>query len=141
MTPEELNKLLTGSWTYRSMHDNPDINTPFNDLQFGAGIIEIAEVAYDQITKGSLDMGGDYKLTMTGEIKRSQGEVKGIYMKGEGIAGTPTEGWVYEYYGNFVYRWENGIEQKQVMSGSVIRTVQHGSAPAGYVATYYMVKH
>ena len=57
MTQEDLNKLLKGSWAYRSLQDNPDINTPFNDLKFGAGIIEIVEFGYDQITKGSLGHG------------------------------------------------------------------------------------
>ena len=136
-----MNKILKGTWTYRSLHDNVDINKPFNDLRFGAGIIDMIEVGYDHIIKASLDMGGEYKLEITGEIKRSAGAIEGIYFKGEGIAGTSTEGWVYEYFGNLVYQWGNATNQKYVISGSVIRTVQHGNAPAGYVATFYMVKH
>lgn len=137
----DLNKLLKGTWSYRSLHDDPDLTKPFNDLRFGAGAIEITEVGYDQIVKATLDMGSNYKLDVTGEIKRESGRVTGIYLKGEGIKGTETEGWIYEYFGNLVYRWPNGIDQKNVISGSVIRSVKHGDAPAGYVATFYMVKN
>lgn len=136
----DLNKILKATWTYRSLHDDTDVSKPFNDLRFGAGIIQIDEVAYDQIILANLDMGSGYKLTITGEIRRSSGVVKGIYFKGEGIKGTPTEGWVYEYFGNLSDHWENATDQKDVISGSVIRTVQHGSAPAGYTGTFYMVK-
>lgn len=141
MKTVDLSKTLKGTWTYRSLHDEVDINKPFDDLRFGAGIIDMIEVGNNQIIKASLDMRGEYKLTVTGEIKRNAGAAVGIYFKGEGIEGTPTEGWVYEYFGNLVYQWKNATDQKYVISGSVIRTVQHGNAPAGYVATFYMVKH
>ena len=34
---------LTGSWTYRSFLNDPDIGTAFNDLEFGRGTIVIEE--------------------------------------------------------------------------------------------------
>jgi hypothetical protein len=34
---------FVGSWTYRSLLNNPDVNTVFNNLEFGRGTIEIAE--------------------------------------------------------------------------------------------------
>lgn len=32
---------LTGHWTYRSLLNDPDLATAFNDLEFGRGTIQI----------------------------------------------------------------------------------------------------
>lgn len=130
-----------GTWTYRSLLDDPDVSKDFGDLRFGAGIINFGQIAYDQILDGTLDMGGDYKLTLRGELQRDVNGINGIRWTGNGIAGTPTEGWVYDYRGVKSHNWAAADDQADVIAGSVIRTVAHGTAPAGFVATFYMVKH
>ena len=64
----------------------------------------------------------------------------GMAWRGEGVPGSPTAGWIYDYYGNLAHEWENGIDQRTVLVGSVIRAVAHGNAKAGYVGTFFMVK-
>ena len=98
------------------------------------------EIAYDQILDGTLDMGNGYELRLRGELLRDRGGIVGIRWTGTGITGTVTEGWVYDYRGVRSSQWTGASDQADVIVGSVIRTVAHGSAPAGYVATFYMVK-
>lgn len=129
-----------GTWAYRSLHDDPDLSKDFNDLRFGAGTVTFKEIAYDQILDGTLDMGGGYELCLRGELFRDRGSITGIRWTGTGVTGTPTEGWVYDYRGARTEEWPGGSDQRDVIVGSVIRTVAHGPAPAGYVATFYMVK-
>lgn len=134
-------KFYLGSWAYRSLKDDPDLSKEFNDLQFGAGRMTFKQIAYDQILDGTLDMGGGYELRLRGELFREHGDVVGIRWTGTGITGTLTEGWVYDYRGVRSSKWSGASDQADVIVGSVIRTVAHGSsAPAGYVATFYMVK-
>jgi hypothetical protein len=129
-----------GNWAYRSLHDDPDLSKEFNDLRFGAGTITFKQIAYDQILDGTLDMGGGYELRLRGELLRDRGDITGIRWTGTGVTGTPTEGWIYDYRGMATEKWQGSSDQKDAIVGSVIRTVAHGQAPAGYVATFYMVK-
>lgn len=129
-----------GTWSYRSLHNDPDLSKEFNDLRFEAGVITFGEIAYDQILDGEFDMGGGYELNLRGELVRNLGGIIQIRWTGKGIAGTPTEGWVYDYRGERIPDWVAATDQADVIVGSVIRTVAHGSAPAGYTATFYMVK-
>ena len=138
MLPEY--EFYEGTWTYRSLLDNPDLDTAFNDLRFGAGIITFGNIAYDQILDGKLDMGGGYELLLRGELLRNIGGIVGIRWTGTGETGTPTEGWVYDYRGERTPDWSGATDQADVIVGSVIRTVAHGGAPAGFSATFYMVK-
>ena len=34
---------FVGHWTYRSLLNDPDVNTAFNNLEFGRGTIDIAD--------------------------------------------------------------------------------------------------
>lgn len=129
-----------GNWSYRSLLDDPDLSKEFNDLRFGAGTITFGQIAYDQILDGNLDMGGGYELLLRGELHRDRSGIVGVRWTGTGIPGTPTEGWVYDYRGSRTQEWTGASDQASVIVGSVIRTVAHGQAPAGYVATFYMVK-
>ena len=129
-----------GSWAYRSLHNNPDLSTAFNDLYFGSGKITIKEIAYDQILDGTLNLGGGFELRIRGELLRERGVVTEIRLTGTGVTGTATEGWVYDYRGARSIAWSGASGQADVIVGSVIRTVAHGSAAAGYTATFYMVK-
>lgn len=140
-TPDPVDAIVQGIWTYRSLQNNPAVATDFNDLEFGRGMITFGSVADDLIDASELDMGGGYKLTLKGRLIRSGGQVVGLEWRGEGIPGTVTAGWIYDYQGAFTLRWPNGVNQAQVIVGSTIRTVPHGTAPAGYVGTIYMVRN
>jgi hypothetical protein len=55
---------FVGSWTYRSLLNDPDVNKSFNDLEFGRGII-IIEQAPMQGLKGTIG-GPGWSLVLKG---------------------------------------------------------------------------
>jgi len=63
-----------------------------------------------------------------------------VKMTSKGIPETATEGWIYDYEGYVTPKWTNGMNQLQTSTGSVIRTVDYGTAKAGLTATFYLVK-
>ena len=133
-------KRFIGHWVYRSLRNETEVEKDFNDLEFGRGVINIESVGEDFISKATLDMGNNYILNLSGELTRRDNEINGVKMKGEGISGSLTEGWRYDYEGFVIPAWPNGINQAFVISGSVIRVKDHGAAKAGYVGTFYMVR-
>jgi len=136
---EEYKKFI-GHWAYRSLRNETDIQKDFNDLEFGRGIITIESIGEDFIAKANLDMGGGYVLNLKGELVRQNNEIASIRVKGEGIEGTLTAGWRYDYEGFIIPQWPTGVDQAFVISGSTIRVTDHGTARAGYVGTFYMVR-
>ena len=52
------------------------------------------------------------------------------------------EEWIYDYIGWLVPTWPNSTasQQRPAIVGSVTRTIQHGTAPAGVVASFYAVR-
>lgn len=55
---------FVGKWTYRSLLNNPDVNTDFGDLEFGRGEIEIEDGPMEQLT-GSIG-GPGWSLALHG---------------------------------------------------------------------------
>lgn len=137
--------MLDGKWTYRSYHNSANLvgGDAQNALSliFGEGIFEFTSLTYVTF-KGTFDMGGNYRLELDAELHRIQDTaVVEISITGHGISGTPTEGWQYDYRGNFGHRWDNGVDQVPSFVGTVIRTKPHGNRPAGYVASFVAVRH
>ena len=131
---------LVGHWTYRSFLNRAAHEDDINKLLFAE-----AELVFDKISSGKisgvLNMGGAGSLTIDGTV--TEGTTISIRFKGVGkSAGSPSEGWIYDYIGWYVPPWPNGIDQKPAIVGSVIRTVPHsnGQAKAGVVASFIAVK-
>jgi hypothetical protein len=60
---------------------------------------------------------------------------------GTGRPGTATAGWEYRHGGHLTRHWQNGMDQRPALAGSVMRAKSHGeAAPAGYVAPFIAVK-
>ena len=140
---EEYKKFL-GQWVYRSLRNDTDLAKEFNQLEFGRGIITIDSIGEDFIAEAALRIPGNgvpdyYVLNLTGELVRRENQIAEIKMRGEGIDNSSTEGWVYDYSGFLIPAWSNGIDQAFVITGSVFRVSDHGTAKAGYVGTFYMV--
>ncbi len=131
---------LIGSWVYRSLRNNKDIAMAFNDLRFGAGIIEFSNILNNKISDSTLNMGGGYILALEGEIVTQNVEIQSINWRGSGISGTPTAGWIYDYKAFIAPTWEEATDKTLVLVGTVMRTVPHNGAPAGVTGTFYMVK-
>lgn len=132
---------FTGSWTYRSLLNDPDISTPFDKLEFGIGTIVIDDAPSELLT-GTI--GGDgWSLALRGS--RSYGSPAQVRFQGKGLV--DGEEWIYDYLGWLVPVWPASTDalDRPAIVGSVIRTIPHSSgtggiAPAGVVASFYAVR-
>lgn len=133
---------LASKWTYRSYVNTPqlvgdDAAKALNFI-FGEGVYTF-ETPTGTTLKGTFDMGGAYVLDLDGKIQ-AVGTFLTVQINGYGRAGTPTDGWEYDYNGVLAYHWPNGVNQVPALVGSVIRAKPHGQAPAGYVASFIAVR-
>ena|SRR5579862_4576153 len=132
---------FVGSWTYRSLINNPAVSTDFNQLEFGRGTIIIKEAPEEKL-EGTIG-GDDWSLALRGS--RSYGAPSQVRFQGKGVVGG--EEWIYDYIGWLVPVWPNSTDalDRPAIVGSVIRTIPHSSgnggiAPAGVVASFYAVR-
>lgn len=144
LKPQEID-MLSGQWTYRSFHNRTDLVGDDAGaalaLIFGEGVFDLEAVTYTHF-RGTADFGGGYKMDLDANIQPGDagGSVE-FDIVGKGIAGSATDGWRYDYKGAFGHRWDNGIEQRPSMVGTVVRTNPHGDAKAGYTASFIAVQH
>jgi hypothetical protein len=136
-----MNNPFVGSWTYRSLLNDPDVNQDFDKLEFGRGTIVIEEAAAE-LLQGTIG-GPGWSLALHGS--RAYGSPMQVRFQGKGLVGG--ELWVYDYIGWLVPVWPNSDStlQRAAIVGSVTRTVPHsssggGTAPAGVVASFYAVR-
>ena len=132
---------IVGTWTYRSLLNDPDINKQFNDLKFAAADLSFEKSAFGAVS-GKLSFGADY-LKLTGAA--SYGNPFALRFEGVGAtSGTIENGkpWIYDYQGYLIPSWPNGVDQRPAIVGSVIRMVTHsdGQAKAGFVASFIAVR-
>jgi hypothetical protein len=109
-----------------------------SDIEFATAVMKFDKVEDDSIF-GILDIGQYGKLNLRGKISSNDVNIN-IELQGDGIKGTSTDGWQYNYKGFVVAKWENAVNQLEACVGSVIRSKDHGSAKAGKTASFYMVK-
>ena len=129
---------LVGKWTYRSFLSDPDLATPFNDLEFGRGTISIVDAPMG-VFSGTIG-GPGWSLALNGSI--NYGDPYSVRFQGTGVVGG--EEWIYDYAGYAVKPWPNGVNQIPAMVGSIVRTIPHssgsgGTAPAGVVCSWIAV--
>jgi hypothetical protein len=132
---------FVGSWTYRSLLNDPDGAKAFNDLKFGEGTLVIEE-AHPELLKGTIG-GQGWSLALHGS--RGYGSPAQVRFQGKGLVGG--EEWIYDYIGWLVPVWPNSTAtlQRPAIVGSVVRTIPHSGdhkgtiAPAGVVASFYAV--
>ena len=136
-----MNNPFVGSWTYRSLLNDPDVNQDFDKLEFGRGAIVIEEAAAE-LLQGTIG-GPGWSLALHGS--RAYGSPMQVRFQGKGLVGG--ELWVYDYIGWLVPVWPNSDStlQRAAIVGSVTRTVPHsssggGTAPAGFVGWFYAVR-
>jgi hypothetical protein len=133
---------FVGTWTYRSLLNEPDISTDFDKLEFGRGTIVLT--APSSTTLGGTIGGPSWSLDLHGSIGYgSPGQVR---FQGKGTVGG--EEWIYDYIGWLVPVWPNSNDtlQRAAIVGSVVRTIPHSGSspgtinPAGVVASFYAVR-
>jgi hypothetical protein len=134
---------LVGKWTYRSYHNTAELvdddAAKALKLIFGEGVFTFGTSSTK--LKGTFDMGGGYVLDLQGTIRPATREAPlTVQINGYGRPGSATDGWEYDYYAFMAYNWPNGINQVSSLVGTVVRAKPHGSAPAGYVASFIAVR-
>jgi hypothetical protein len=132
---------FVGTWTYRSLLNDPDMSTDFDKLEFGRANIVIEEAA-PQLLTGTIG-GEGWSLQLHGS--REYGSPMKVRFQGKGLVSG--EEWVYDYIGWLVPIWPNSdaLLQRAAIVGSVTRTIPHsssggGTSPAGVVASFYAVR-
>ena len=133
---------FVGHWTYRSLLNDPDVNTDFNALEFGRGTIEIVDGPM-QLLSGTIG-GPGWSLALYGGF--GFGSSQGAVFRGTGLVSGET--WIYDYQAWLVPIWQNSSPslQRPALVGSVTRVIPHSGgtpgsvAPAGVVASIYAVK-
>jgi FtsP/CotA-like multicopper oxidase with cupredoxin domain len=129
---------VRGVWTYRSLVNDPVLFTPFEQLRFGEGQLQIETVDRD-VLRGRLSFGSDLGLKLEGSVE--PGPPMTIRVQGRGDQ-PGTNDWAYDYIGYLVPDWTNGRGQVDAIVGSVIRVQPHsnGQAPAGFVASFIALR-
>jgi hypothetical protein len=132
---------FVGTWTYRSLLNDPSLATPFDKLEFGVGTLAITDTA--PATMGGTIGGDGWSLNLHGAI--TGGNPGQVRFQGKGVVGG--EEWIYDYIAWLVPVWPNSNDQLQAAAlvGSVVRTIPHsngqgGTSPAGVVASFYAVR-
>lgn len=135
------NNPFVGTWTYRSLLNDPDGSKAFNDLEFGEGTLVITEES--TATLGGTIGGPGWSLNLHGSF--GYGSPMQVRFQGKGLV--DGEEWIYDYIGWLVPTWPNSnstLERKSIV-GSIVRTVPHSGSdpgpvhPAGVVASWYAV--
>ena len=133
---------FVGTWTYRSLLNDPDVNTDFDKLEFGRGTLVITASSSD--TLGGTIGGPGWSLDLHGSI--GYGSPAQVRFQGRGLVNG--EEWVYDYIGWLVPVWPNSNDRLQTAAivGSVVRTIPHSGSepktviPAGVVASFYATR-
>ena len=141
MSTHVLNPFI-GRWTYRSLLNDPDVNTTFADLEFGVGTMVIDQDAAGALT-GTIG-GPGWQLALYGSFGFGSGEM--ARFRGTGLVGG--ESWIYDYWAVYVPIWQNSTPtlQRPALVGSVVRAIAHSGStpgsvsPAGVVASIYAVE-
>ena len=127
---------FAGSWAYRSLDNDPDLSTGFDKLEFGRGTLVIAEAGPTQM--GGTIGGPGWSLDLRGSI----GYGSPMQARFQGKGNVSGELWIYDYIAWLVPAWPASAagQQTDALVGSVTRTIPHGTASAGVVASFYAVR-
>lgn len=130
------NNPFAGKWNYQSY-----LNEASQPI-FGQGVITFDDTPLGHLA-GKLVMPGANNTTLTLTLRGNfqLGTPFAARFQGNGIAGTGTAGWIYNYIGYYIPAWPDGVKEVPAFVGSVIRTVAHGpTSPAGVVASFIAVR-
>jgi hypothetical protein len=125
---------IEGKWTYRSFHNRSE---PVGDDAEKALKLIFAEAEFTfqpptgSTLEGKIDWPGG-GLDLRGTIRPGvEPNTFVVDLVGSGRPYTATAGWEYDYHAQLAHHWPNGVNQRPVLVGSVLRAKPHGSSPAG----------
>lgn len=133
---------LDGVWSYRAMHNDPDLDVPFDKLRFATGAMTLCEMSPGQVEGRVVGEGWgtwtEWSLNLTGRIFHD--DPNQIRLRGTNlIEGEP---WIYDYRAYLMPRWPGGDTDREVLVGSVIRSNSRKlhEATEGLFASFYAVR-
>ncbi len=116
------NNPFIGTWTYRSFKDIPEPVEDFDEIRLWQAQLILIEDG-PGLVKGSI-ASGDYELQIRGAVWMEESD-KNVRLRAEGLKGTNTDGWVYDYVGVLAEKWPDGDAQRPAIVGTVMRTMPH----------------
>ena len=134
---------ITGTYTYRSFINNPDVVGDFSQLAFAEAEITLF-AGLDGSISGILAWptnADDTKrdaMDLTGEIVDREPLL--IRLEGIGRKGSAIETFDYKYELTLAREWPETTSPRICLVGSVIRAKDHGTAKAGVTASVIAVK-
>lgn len=121
------------------MHNDPDLEIPFDKLRFATGAMTLLEVSPGRVEGRVAGEGWgtwtEWSLNLTGQVCTNQIRLRGTNV----IEGEP---WIYNYLGYLMPRWPGGDTDREVLVGSVIRSNSRKlhDAAEGLFASFYAVR-
>ena len=125
---------LVGTWTYRSLFNNPNVSTDFRKLEFARAHISIDDAPMG-VFKGRI-FGTDWSLDLDGAI--GYGTPWTVFFQANGF--TKGAEWLYNFTGYVVPPWPNGVDQRPAIVGSVTRLRGAANEPVNIVCSFYAVR-
>jgi hypothetical protein len=134
---------LTGYYTYRSLLNMQEPADDFNEIRFAEGELFLY-VAPDGAIRGTLAFPAD-PLADAKDFMDVTGRVTGwspltVELEGGGRSGTGTELFDYKYQGSLAPTYPDAVRQRPALVGTVLRAKPHGTAAAGFTASFVAVK-
>jgi hypothetical protein len=129
---------FVGSWRYRSFRNISEPAGKLADLLFWEAELDLTDSGGGHVV-GKI-ASSSARLTIRGSC--TFGFPNYIRFEANGIAGSETAGWKYNYIGFLTPDWPDGVGQRDAIIGTVIRTLEHsaGKEKAGYVASFVCVR-
>ena len=135
---------IIGYYTYRSILDGPDPVDDFNKIKFAEAELFL-HVGDDGMVSGLLAFPAEAALAekaimdLTGRVL--SWEPLRLHLLGKGRANTEISDYEYEYDCTVAPSWDFSTPpQRTVLTGTVRRNKDHGSAKAGATASFVAVK-
>lgn len=130
--------IASGTWTYRSLLNDPDLSQDFDKLEFGRANLQIQ--TYENGSLRGRIYGTDWELELNGSFQN--GTPATLWFRGKGIVNDSA--WIYDYLCYVVPHIPEGVNQVPALVGSITRAIPHpdgngGISPAGVVASFYAV--
>ncbi len=134
---------VTGTYTYRSFLNEPDIVNDFNKLQFAEAELTLISSLNGKIT-GLLswptneDESERAVMTIEGDLVSREPSL--IRLRGSGAKGSDIEAFEYVYELTLAKHWPETTHPRMCLVGSVMRAKDHGTSKAGVTASVIAVQ-
>lgn len=134
---------LSGTYTYRSFTNVPDVVGDFNKLAFAEAELTLF-VALDGAVTGMLSW-----PTTDDDSERAIMDINGrlvtrdpvlVQIEGIGRKGSAIEAFDYRYELTLARHWQETLKPRTCLVGSVIRARDHGTSKAGVTASVIAVR-